>query len=93
MHRSSAPPRRVLAVAATLSAFPAGEGLWRTVSDTAVMEATGYSRRSVQLAWQEIADMGLAEVGRAADGDTRLVRPSPHALWQSVFAVAAEVQS
>lgn len=87
------PPRYALAVLAELVRL-AGPALNQSVeaSDDAIMAATGYSHRSVRLAFQRIADAGAAQVARRRDGKRTIALIWNHP-WVRIASTVAEVAS
>lgn len=69
---------------------PVDDAGWRLVDDSLVVRRTQYSARTLLQVFQELADMGAAEVGRSNGHGVRMLRPGSHPVWS--MAAAAELQ-
>lgn len=86
--RTAPPPRRVLTLAMYIVEATTGDAEgWRTVADADILDATGYKLSTLQLAWQELADMGAAQVGRSDGHGRRSFRLNPHPVWAAALAL------
>lgn len=52
------------------------------IEDAAVMERTGISLRHLQRAYQRLADVGAAQVGRSDQSGIHKLRPNAAAAWR-----------
>ena len=98
MKRSDAIPARLQVVAVAVlndELCPTDSAGWLLVDDEVIAAHTGYSERLVRLVWQELADMGAAQIGRAdaSLAGCRLVRPGAHRVWVTAAAAGAQVSA
>ena len=93
MHRTTFTNMRRLTIASVALTCPADANGWRTISDRQTMTDTGYSRRTIQLAWHELDADNAAVVQHATrSGIRKFMVVSSHPVWAHVSRLTAVVK-